>query len=203
MYIYHSESLIAEYGFIDTLYLKQTEIQAQIRNDISMCVSSASRTVSILSQGDDKTLFDEICVINGDTTYNGDIADPEIIGFSNYKSFYPDITFVDVICNRAYDAEHSAGASIADLVEISYESIKDYIDCGYQGPRNCQRVKMVSEITAQDMRMLFRFFPVLHLTKLPEGDGPFVLTVKMTTSDGVERSAKITIYNPQSVQILG
>lgn len=189
---YYSRSFIGQYGIIDTLYLRQDFVHTDEITMILVSIGPGSKRVSLRSKGEDKTLFDSICEANGDIGYDREIVNVSKTPFLNHIAHYPDITQIDVVCNNAFDAEHPAGFSISDLVEIRYSSAWEYINSGYQGIIS-EAVQMVCDLSEGDLRILYERCPVLHLTKLPEGDGPFALTVKMTTSDGVERSAKITI----------
>ena len=85
---------------------------------------------SFNSKGEEKKIYDELCKIHNDLSYNQKrsyIADP-LWG----KCSAIDFREIDVVSNKDFDSEHPAGKSLKDVVRFVSISPKQFIDSGYK-----------------------------------------------------------------------
>ncbi len=116
---YESRSYISQYTIIDKIHIRGPYIN---NNDSSLFFTIrflSDNQVSVASKGEDKKLYDNICTINGDTSYYGTVQKDGVF-ISGGVAFYPNISDVNIICSIDFDTEHPAGTSLNDCFEIEY-----------------------------------------------------------------------------------
>ncbi len=112
------------------------------------------------SKGKNKLVFDSLCRVHNDMSYNKEIS---YIKFPHWgHCFYYDIASIDVVSEEDFDKNHKKGSSLKDVIHFRFHSLKEFIDAGYQ-PKyssiygNKEAVfydKKLSEIGTNEMIML-------------------------------------------------
>ena len=90
----------------------------------------ASRFVSFESQGADKVIYDSLCTVHNDLTYNQIDKLPNF-GYPNRVCSGSDFVNIDVVCLQQYDERHSPKSSLSDVVRFLSMSPKKFIDDDY------------------------------------------------------------------------
>jgi hypothetical protein len=97
----------------------------------------------------------------------GDISFDRTVTFYTHYPPYPSaqaysLVSIEITSDTEFDENHPAGTSLADLVTISYSSVKPFIDSdykGYQGPVSSRYEtnfkKPLSEIGRDDLQLLY------------------------------------------------
>lgn len=113
-----------------------------------------------------------------------------------YCAVSADFVDIDITVSPAYDAEHPDGSSLADIIKVTFTSLKPFIDAGYKYtqdysgwkvcwtyPNYYHCVKMMNEMTARDMILLGPTM-TLEFTTPPTTTGDYTLELKMTSDEG-------------------
>ncbi len=74
----------------------------------------------------DETAFRDLYTQYGDTDFNGYLVPYTM------QAVATEFTAIDVTCDRAFDAAHPAGSSLADLVTLAGASAYPYLQSGYK-----------------------------------------------------------------------
>lgn len=84
---------------------------------------------SFKSKGENKKIYDELCKIHNDLSYNQKRS--YIVAPLWGRCSAIDFREIDVVSNKDFDAEHPAGKSLKDVVRFVSISPKQFIDSGY------------------------------------------------------------------------
>lgn len=162
---------------------------------IALNTDNISRVANHGSAGSDSLWFNTLSIKHNDIGYTRDQ-----ISFLNV--FYSeDFVNIDVICDRDFDANHSKGSSVADIVSFNASSPKRWIDGGYL-PDNGSGVYdefhlPLTKVTADNLTLLqtlpffdegkgekYYEFIRLEITARPADSNIGHFTVILTTDDG-------------------
>ena len=147
------------------------------------------RSATIESRGEEKQWFNSLCEKNNDIYW----SDNHRIGLKGQYVFLPqcltpDIVELTVFADVDLDQSHPAGTSLADWVEVMFESDFEYVQSRYTKDNTCiSKHKLLSSVTEDDLRMLeIKEYPIrIAFAKRPnEPIPPFTLTVKCLDSSG-------------------
>ncbi len=185
---YNAESFIAYYlaGDIQARFLGNNYI------DLHWATFDTNE-YSYKSRGKEKEIYEELCVKHNDIGYNEREVDPKELetGDFNYRMVYwKDFVAIDVISDRDFDTEHTAGSSLGDVVMywgISYwEWVKSgyslYDENGLRQERNTEE-GYVNNISEEGLCLMEKL--KLHFPFVPESaEGEHNLTITITADDG-------------------
>ena len=120
-------SYIDGYVCIDTLWVETENIKY---NGVSVHVQT-SHLVHLDSSGDDKCVYDSLCSVHNDMSYNTTETRPFLGGGPDRLCFYPDLKGIDIVCLQQYDDTHPSNASLGDVVRFMAISPKKFVDDNY------------------------------------------------------------------------
>ena len=154
------------------------------------------------SYDSNKSLYKQLCQKHHDNNYKEERYEhPNTPGINDaYTAVATDFVDIDITVSPAYDAAHPDGSSLADIIKVTFTTLKPFIDAGYKYTQNysewncdgmvCQThpnyyhcVKMMNEMTARDMTLLGPSM-ALEFTTPPTRSGAYTLTLKMTSDEG-------------------
>ena len=154
------------------------------------------------SYDNNKSLYKQLCQKHHDNSYKEERYEwPNTPGINDaYTAVATDFVDIDITVSPAYDAEHPDGSSVADIIKVTFTTLKPFIDAGYKYTQNysewncdgmvCQThpnyyhyVKMMNEMTARDMILLGPSM-ALEFTTPPTRSGAYTLSLKMTSDEG-------------------
>ena len=150
------------------------------------------RYADIRSEGEDKEWFDELCEQHSDISYN--YSGPNI-GYDWVYEFYPwcispDISAVDVITERYFDNNHPAGSSIADCLDVTFESANRFIQEGYPKGRENDHIgiitKVLKDVLPEDLVLLVNVEHLLTFSfrTYPEDTETYLLRIVCNDVNG-------------------
>ena len=125
------KSYVTRYFYSENIQLRITDAGniAIYREYTSKEDNIKTAVYSFKSKGEEKKIYDELCKIHNDLSYNQKrsyIADP-LWG----KCSAIDFREIDVVSDKDFDTEHPAGRSLKDVVRFVSISPKQFIDSGY------------------------------------------------------------------------
>lgn len=154
------------------------------------------------SYENNKSLYKQLCQKHHDDSYKEERYEwPNTPGVNDaYTAVATDFVDIDITVSPAYDAEHPDGSSVADIIKVTFTTLKPFIDAGYKYTQDysewncdgmvCQThpnyyhyIKMMNEMTARDMILLGPSME-LEFTTPPTRSGAYTLTLKMTSDEG-------------------
>lgn len=142
-------------------------------------------------------LFNPIAKHNNDTTYNDTYWDrtPYMSGTAKY---------INLTCDRDYDAEHPKGALLNDIVKIDYYTAKPFIDSKYKNRRlgdhdKSRTVELLRDFNTKQVGML-RYDLNFRLTTAPQTPGLYRFIFTYCDDTGSEISATTEQINLQARQ---
>ena len=126
------KSYVTRYFYSENIQLRITDAGniAIYREYMSENKKVKTAIYSFNSKGEEKKIYDELCKIHNDLSYNQKrsyIADP-LWG----KCSAIDFREIDVVSNKDFDSEHPAGKSLKDIVRFVSISPKQFINSGYK-----------------------------------------------------------------------
>ena len=137
------------------------------------------------STGKKKAVYDSLCQKHFDYGYHG----PDVYANEIAKNCYSkDIVSISIVSDKAYDDQHPAGSSLADVVVYNAVSPYRWIKGGYQGDPVFSRTRnYLSLVTGEDMTLLCAY-NLFYLTffKEPTSFSRHIFTVTVVTDDGME-----------------
>jgi len=92
---------------------------------------------SFKSKGENKKIYDELCKIHNDLSYNQKRS--YIVAPLWGRCSAIDFREIDVVSDKDFDAEHPAGTSLKDIVRFVSVSPKKFIDSGYKETFNWEK----------------------------------------------------------------
>lgn len=177
---HYSHSYVQSYTLYDNISVRRSLASSSTKNlDLSV---ATSHSIGLLSEGQDRNLFDRICVEYGDTSYNKMVYLPN--NYPTIISVYPHITTINVISNKDFDVEHPAGTSLNDIMNITFSSCIEYVESNYdenQKYSNSKKEKLLKDLAQDDLRMLTDCI-VLSFNKEPDVVDIHTLTIICTNS---------------------
>ncbi len=154
------------------------------------------------SYDNNKSLYKQLCQKHHDNSYKEERYEcPNTPGVNDaYTAVATDFVDIDITVSPAYDAEHPDGSSVADIIKVTFTTLKPFIDAGYKYTQNYSEwncdgmvcwthpnyyhcVKMMNEMTARDMILLGPSM-ALEFTTPPTTAGAYTLSLKMTSDEG-------------------
>ncbi len=164
--------------------------------------SKTKRFVEFRSKGEDKRIYDSLCVANGDYNHRHKVSllmdDVFIEGAPS--SFSPNITSLEVLSNQDFDEQHPSGTSLNDLIEYSFRSFGRYVNSGYQekyfSDTYTNRTKLLKDISTENFALISYGrngeLGKIHFIKSPDNSAVIhKITVKLTTENADIFSASI------------
>ncbi len=143
------------------------------------------------SKGEAKEKYEELCIKNGDTSYNKeDRLRPEWDNTSGKYTSYvyvQNFVAIDVVSNRDFDENHPAGTSLADIVKYSCHSYWGFVSGGYKDFDSTYYLSgYLNEMPEEGLRLITVSWPIiLQFPPIPPtAEGVHTLTVTLTTDEG-------------------
>lgn len=166
-------------------------LKANSANTITLYPSFDS-SVSFQSTGEDKELYESICELNGDTSYNSDIS--LVLDIMTISCTYPDVASINITSDKDFDEEHVAGTSLNECINITFESAYQYIHSSYseQAWREQTQTKPLSEITATELLLNTRFRE-FNFASEPTTPGVHTITITLITNEGQEFTDSVEV----------
>ena len=93
-------------------YLYHAPIKLEKDDNHKIWIDFIATEENFISEYTDKEFYDRICEENNDMTYN----QKRNIGHGDPLSTYPEITTINITCDKDYDKEHPAFTSLNDLI---------------------------------------------------------------------------------------
>ena len=200
-------SYINMYDYSENIQLRITDAGniAIYREYTSKEDNIKTASYSFKSKGENKKIYDELCKIHNDLSYNKKRS--YIVAPLWGRCSAIDFREIDVVSDKDFDAEHPAGTSLKDIVRFVSVSPKKFIDSGYKETFNWRRnrpeiFKKDSMILSLFQRETENYFPINRLLKdmgrdemqmLPANTHGILFFDKKPTADK-EHKLKVTIY---------
>ena len=213
------KSYVTRYFYSENIQLRITDAGniSIYREYMSENKKVKTAIYSFNSKGEEKKIYDELCKIHNDFSYNQKrsyIADP-LWG----KCSAIDFREIDVVSNKDFDSEHPAGKSLKDVVRFVSISPKQFIDSGYKATFDWKKNEpgffakdpmipsmfqsetgcyfpingLLSDIGKDEMQMLpVNTHGILFFDKQPTAEKEHSLTVTIYTREGKKFVRNIT-----------
>jgi hypothetical protein len=213
------KSYVTRYFYSENIQLRITDAGniAIYREYMSENKKIKTAIYSFKSKGEEKKIYDELCKIHNDLSYNQKrsyIADP-LWG----KCSAIDFREIDVVSDKDFDTEHPAGRSLKDVVRFVSISPKQFIDSGYTATFDWKKNEpgffakdpmipsmfryekenhfpingLLSDIGKDEMQMLpVNTHGILFFDKQPTAEKEHSLTVTIYTREGKKFVRNIT-----------
>ena len=113
-----------------------------------------AQTVTNQSEGEEKELFDKLCVEHGDVSFNRHFT---LHGYTGFSCYYPDYSSINISCEQDYDADHPAGSSLNDLFRIYCAALYNWVQNNYVRESDAhpdKRFLSLDKVTENDIKML-------------------------------------------------
>lgn len=196
-FAYQSEAYIIAYDDIANIKAGEISVAGSSVSFPLEITSDYPTRFAIWSEGNDYAKYEELCRYNSDTEYNREISGT-IHDIGKYCSIADNIVSIDFIADNDYDKKHSAGSSLNDIVVFDFYSVYQFIQSGYSDEESLHKNKIVSNITANDMRCLSLWSDDVRTTYFtlpqPESKEETVsITMRVTTESGKNYDSKINI----------
>lgn len=171
--------------------------------DFTVSLRRSGRYANIRSKGEDKKWFDELCLQNGDVSY----VNSQKVGYDWVYVFIPccitpDISTIDVITQVDFDKNHPSGSSVADCLDVTFQSAYNFIRQGYpkdQEDAYTGRVtKALKDVSPEDLKLLERpesLFKCKFTTKPQDPQGTYPLTIICTDVNGRSITGYLDYYD--------
>ena len=213
------KSYVTRYFYSENIQLRITDAGniAIYREYMSENKKVKTAIYSFNSKGEEKKIYDELCKIHNDLSYNQKrsyIADP-LWG----KCSAIDFREIDVVSNKDFDSEHPVGKSLKDIVRFVSISPKQFINSGYKATFDWKKNEpgffakdpmipsmfqsetgcyfpingLLSDIGKDEMQMLpVNTHGILFFDKQPTAEKEHSLTVTIYTREGKKFVRNIT-----------
>ena len=164
-------SYINMYDYSENIQLRITDAGniAIYREYTSKEDNIKTASYSFKSKGENKKIYDELCKIHNDLSYNKKRS--YIVAPLWGRCSAIDFREIDVVSDKDFDAEHPAGTSLKDIVRFVSVSPKKFIDSGYKETFNWRRNKPKIFKKEKETDKLFdyseskNYFPINGLLK--------------------------------------
>ncbi len=213
------KSYINTYYYSENIQLRMTDAGniAIYREYTSEGDNIKTAVYSFKSKGEEKKIYDELCKIHNDLSYNQKRSYIEFTGWGICSAI--DFREIDVVSNKDFDSEHPAGRSLKDVVRFVSISPKQFIDSGYKASFNWDNNEpgffakdpmipsmfryekenhfpingLLSDIGKDEMQMLpVNTHGILFFDKQPTAEKEHSLTVTIYTREGKKFVRNIT-----------
>lgn len=174
-------------------YLYHAPIKLEKDDNHKIWIDFIAAEENFISEYTDKEFYDRICEENNDMTYN----QKRNIGHGDPLSTYPEITTINITCDKDYDKEHPAFTSLNDLIIFEYISYKKFITDGYKTYNSGYdyrryKVSLDEEGTVDGLFMCAECGTSISFKYLPlDLSQDYNITVTMTYADGFQVSETI------------
>ena len=213
------KSYINTYYYSENIQLRITDAGniAIYREYTSKEDNIKTAVYSFKSKGEEKKIYDELCKIHNDLSYN---QKRSYIRFTDWGICSAiDFREIEVVSNKDFDAEHPAGRSLKDVVRFVSISPKQFIDSGYAATFDWKKNEpgffakdpmipsmfryekenhfpingLLSDIGTDEMQMLpVNTHGILFFDKQPTAEKEHSLTVTIYTREGKKFVRNIT-----------
>ena len=213
------KSYINTYYYSENIQLRITDAGniAIYREYTSKEDNIKTAVYSFKSKGEEKKIYDELCKIHNDLSYN---QKRSYIRFTDWGICSAiDFREIDVVSDKDFDTEHPAGRSLKDVVRFVSISPKQYIDSGYAATFDWKKNEpgffakdpmipsmfkyekenhfpingLLSDIGKDEMQMLpVNTHGILFFDKQPTAEKEHSLTVTIYTREGKKFVRNIT-----------
>ena len=213
------KSYITIYYYSENIQLRITDAGniAIYREYMSENKKVKTAIYSFNSKGEEKKIYDELCKIHNDLSYN---QKRSYIRFTDWGICSAiDFREIDVVSNKDFDSEHPAGKSLKDVVRFVSISPKQFIDSGYKATFDWKKNEpgffakdpmipsmfryekenhfpingLLSDIGTDEMQMLpVNTHGILFFDKQPTAEKEHSLTVTIYTREGKKFVRNIT-----------
>ena len=164
------KSYITIYYYSENIQLRITDAGniAIYREYTSEGDNIKTASYSFKSKGENKKIYDELCKIHNDLSYNQKRS--YIVAPLWGRCSAIDFKEIDVVSDKDFDSEHPAGMSLKDIVRFVSISPKKFIDSGYKETFNWRRnkpkiFKKESMISSMFHEETENYFPINGLLK--------------------------------------
>ena len=213
------KSYINTYYYSENIQLRITDAGniAIYREYTSKEDNIKTAVYSFKSKGEEKKIYDELCKIHNDLSYN---QKRSYIRFTDWGICSAiDFREIDVVSDKDFDTEHPAGRSLKDVVRFISISPKQFIDSGYAATFDWKKNEpgffakdpmipsmfryekenhfpingLLSDIGKDEMQMLpVNTHGILFFDKQPTAEKEHSLTVTIYTREGKKFVRNIT-----------
>ena len=212
-------SYINMYDYSENIQLKITEAGniAIYQKYTSEDDNIKTASYSFKSKGENKKIYDELCKIHNDLSYNQKRS--YIVAPLWGRCSAIDFREIDVVSNKDFDSEHPAGKSLKDVVRFVSISPKQFINSGYKATFDWKKNEpgffakdpmipsmfqsetgcyfpingLLSDIGKDEMQMLpVNTHGILFFDKQPTAEKEHSLTVTIYTREGKKFVRNIT-----------
>ena len=213
------KSYVNTYRYSENIQLRITDAGniAIYREYTSEGDNIKTAVYSFKSKGEEKKIYDELCKIHNDLSYN---QKRSYIRFTDWGICSAiDFREIDVVSNKDFDSEHPAGKSLKDVVRFVSISPKQFIDSGYKATFDWKKNEpgffakdpmipsmfryekenhfpingLLSDIGKDEMQMLpVNTHGILFFDKQPTAEKEHSLTVTIYTREGKKFVRNIT-----------
>ena len=213
------KSYVNTYRYSENIQLRITDAGniAIYREYTSKEDNIKTAVYSFKSKGEEKKIYDELCKIHNDLSYNQKRSYIEFTGWGICSAI--DFREIDVVSDKDFDAEHPAGRSLKDVVRFVSISPKQFIDSGYAATFDWKKNEpgffakdpmipsmfryekenhfpingLLSDIGTDEMQMLpVNTHGILFFDKQPTAEKEHSLTVTIYTREGKKFVRNIT-----------
>ena len=193
-------SFVYKYFHSESIFMYETD-----DGNISLVFSDRTTACDWKSKGRLKELYDSLCYAHNDMSYNKEIMyfgspiepDAERLSINNIVS-------INVVSNANFDEQHPAGSSLNDVIRFMGTSLYEFLQSNYtykydwenkpveytiesnfsKLPYEAPRYALLSELTADDMRLMTVNIGVLHFIKEPTLSKTHELKIIATLDNG-------------------
>ena len=214
------KSYVNTYRYSENIQLRMTDTGniAIYREYTSEGDNIKTAVYSFKSKGEEKKIYDELCKIHNDLSYNQKRSYIKFTGWGICSAI--DFREIDIVSNKNFDSEHPAGRSLKDIVRFVSISPKQFIDSGYKAtfdwdnnePEIFKKEKetarlfaysesknyfpingLLSDIGKDEMQMLpVNTHGILFFDKQPTAEKEHSLTITIYTREGKKFVRTIT-----------
>lgn len=187
-------------SFVQT-YVVPSAMSVTLPKENSMLLTFEGREVGSMAQND-REAYTRLCEKYNDLAFN------RMIVPNSTRALAENISAVDIVCDKAIDEDHPAGASLRDAVKVYAASFNEFIESGYVKffpfPHDYQGLgfyngegaspvcKLLSDLAANDLRLAEPRLYLRFVNGLPAGE--YVFTVTVTTETGkLSENISVTI----------
>lgn len=178
-------------------YLEIEEVKGYSNNPplvLLVNIQEKLPSYSILSSGEEKEIFDELCKKNGDCTYPYAKKYWSSMVPLDVCCITPDLKKIDIYADSDFDEDHPAGSSLSDCVDLSIISYRPFIDSGYDKALEGQHpiTKRMDLVTEKDLSLLTRSYKLIFRTAPADPTSQITFTVRSENVEGQYQQGSIT-----------
>lgn len=165
---------------------------------LSVEMGERSPRYTILSTGEEREKFDELCDKHGDTNYPNAKKYWSSMNDMTYV-MTPDLKTIDIVADKDFDKDHPAGASLSDCVELEVMSYQSYIDSGYDEALKGKwwTIKRLDQVEEKDIALTPRFYWLDFLAVPDDPSAEITYTVISENVIGEIQKGSVTCRFPE------